>query len=321
MKERGMKIPFFYFLVSLSFLISYDILGADEMLKGSIVALITPFDENNKIDFDELKKLLDFHLENQTDGLLLLGTTAEAEALSENEKVELVTTVLDYLSGRIKVMVGIISNITRNVIELAKLFDDLDIDSYLVITPYYNKSNTSGLLKHFTQIADAVSHPIVIYNVPKRTGMSLEVEVIHMLSFHPNIIGIKEASGNLAYQGEIISVCKDDFVLYCGDDQTVLPSLSLGAVGVISVIGNAFPKEMKLITTSFPKNIEIARSTFVILLPLIKAIFLEVSPIPIKYLLYLMGYQVKNVRMPLAEPSFACKRALEIKYLELLNDN
>lgn len=291
------------------------------MLKGSIVALITPFNSDNEIDYDELNRLLDFHIENKTDGLLLLGTTAEAEALSEEEKVKLVTSVLDFLAGRIKVMVGIISNVTNKVIELSKPYEELDIDSYLVITPYYNKSNTAGLLKHFTQIADAVTHPIVLYNVPKRTGLSLDVDIVRMLSYHPNIIGIKEASGNLAYQGEIAAFCKEDFVLYCGDDQTILPSLALGAVGTISVIGNAFPKELKLIHTSFSKNMPIARSTFNVLLPLIKAVYLEVSPIPVKYLMFLMGYQTKNVRMPLAEPSRGCKRALEINYLELINEN
>ncbi len=291
------------------------------MLTGSIVAFVTPFDENNEIDYSEIRRLLDFHLENHTDGILLLGTTAEAESLSEEEKITLVRFVTEYLQGRMKTMVGLIFNVTKNVIDFEKKLKNFDIDSYLVITPYYNKSNTSGLLKHFTQIADAVSHPIVLYHVPKRTGVHLDVSLVRMLSYHKNIIGIKEASGDLAYQAQIARFCRDDFQLYCGDDLTALASLSLGACGVISVINNAFPKEIKLMIDSFPKNIGISRSVFYSLLPLSQAIFMEVSPIPIKYLLFLMGFHTKNVRMPLAEPSLLCKRTLEAAYLELLSEN
>ena len=148
------------------------------MIKGSIVALVTPFDLDNNIDYNEVNRLLDFHLDCKTDGILLLGTTGEACSLSVSERVSLVKYVLDYLNGRIKVMVGIIDNVTDNVIDLAKNFKDLDFDSYLVITPYYIKSNTSGLIKHFTRIADSVDKPIVLYNVPKRCGFNLDFDIV-----------------------------------------------------------------------------------------------------------------------------------------------
>ena len=255
------------------------------MLKGSIVALVTPFNEDNEIDYNELQRLLDFHLENKTDGILLLGTTAEAESLTDEEKLSLVQNVLEYLKGRIPVMVGIIANVPKRAIELAKLFDPLNIDSYLVSAPYYIKSNTEGLLKHFTYIADHVSHPIVLYNVPKRTGVQLNEEVVQFLSYHPNIIGIKEASGDLAYQTKIALFCNERFVLYGADDLSMLPSLGLGAVGIISVINNAFPKEVKLIIDSFDKDKKISLLAYKKISKLTEDIYRESSPIPVKYLL------------------------------------
>lgn len=287
---------------------------------GSIVALVTPFDSNNSIDYDQVDALCDFHLENRTDGLLLLGTTAEAEALSTEEKKELVYYIYHKVYPNIKIMVGIISNITNEVVEQAKLYEDLDIDSFLVINPYYNKTNHSGLLKHFTYIADHVHKPIVLYNVPKRTGMAIPVEVVRALSYHKNIKGIKEASGDFSYQIQIASFTSKNFELYCGDDATMLLSLSLGASGVISVIGNAFPKEVKLIYDSFLKNPEISRTTFYKLLDLIQVMFQEVSPIGIKYIMYVLGLCDVRYRMPLDEPSKELKRKIECEMLKLIDD-
>lgn len=288
-------------------------------MNGSIVALVTPF-RNNEIDFDELDKLCQFHLENKTDGLLLLGTTAEAESLSDKEKQEVVKFVYDRVYSRIKLMIGLISNITEEVIRLASLFDGLDIDCYLVINPYYNKTNTSGMLKHFTYIADHLNKPIVLYNVPKRTGMSIPIEVVRALSYHKNIIGIKEASGDFLYQLELSSFINEEFKLYSGDDATMLLSLYLGASGVINVIGNAFPKEMKLIINSFDKNNEISKTAFYKLFNLIKVMYQEVSPIGIKYVMYLLGFEVLGYRRPLDEPSKELKRKLEEQMLYLIEE-
>jgi len=288
-------------------------------MNGSIVALVTPF-RNNEIDFDELDKLCQFHLENKTDGLLLLGTTAEAESLSDKEKQEVVKFVYDRVYLRIKLMIGLISNITEEVIRLASLFDGLDIDCYLVINPYYNKTNTSGMLKHFTYIADHLNKPIVLYNVPKRTGMSIPIDVVRALSYHKNIIGIKEASGDFLYQLELSSFINEKFKLYSGDDATMLLSLYLGASGVINVIGNAFPKEMKLIINSFDKNNEISKTAFYKLFNLIKVMYQEVSPIGIKYVMYLLGFEVLGYRRPLDEPSKELKRKLEEQMLYLIEE-
>lgn len=289
------------------------------MLKGSIVALVTPFNDDNEIDYNEVKRLLDFHLENKTDGILLLGTTAEAESLSDEEKKKLVEYVVKYLNGKIKVMVGIISNVPKRAIEMAELFDDLDIDSYLVSAPYYIKSNTEGLLKHFSYIADHVNHPIVLYNVPKRTGVHLSEEVVRFLSYHPNIIGIKEASGDLAYQTKIALLCNKNFVLYGADDLSMIPSLGLGAVGIISVINNAFPKEVKLIIDSFDKDRNISMLTYKKISKLTEDIYKETSPIPVKYLMFVMGFKTRKLRMPLAEASIGLRRKIEEDYLAFVD--
>lgn len=291
------------------------------MLKGSIVALVTPFTAENEIDYEELKRLLDFHIENKTDGILLLGTTAEAESLTNEEKRSLVQFAINHLENRIPVMVGIIANHPKKTIELSKLFADLDIDSFLVSAPFYIKSNTEGLLRHFRYIADHIDKPIVLYNVPKRTGINLSYEVVRILSYHPNIIGIKEASGDMEYQSKISSICKKDFVLYGADDLTMLASLALGSKGVISVIGNAFPREIKLIVDSFDKDREISRTIYYKLLNITEDIYKETSPIPIKYLLFLAGYQTRNLRMPLAEASIGLRRRLEEDYLYLQEED
>lgn len=290
------------------------------MLTGSICALITPFTFESKINYIELEKILDFHLENRTDGILLLGTTGESEALTLTEKEELVRFCLDYLNGRIKVMVGVIGNNFDEVKGMIDVFDNFNFDSYLVVTPFYVKGNNSGIIKYFNRIADYANHPIIIYNVPKRTGINLDLEIVKCLSYHKNIIGIKEASGDLGYQTKIASFCNDEFVLYGGDDLNVLGSLSLGAKGIISVINNAFPKEFKLIISSFSKNIDISRTLLWILLPIIEAIYIEVSPIGIKYLMYLLGFDTDKYRLPLDEPDKKVKRIIEEKVITYLGD-
>ena len=287
-------------------------------MNESIVALICPFDENNKINYDELDRLCDYQIENKTDGILLLGTTQESESLTKEEKHELVDFVYHKVYKKMKIIIGIISNITEEVVSISKQYDEYDIDSFLVITPYYNKTNVSGLIKHFTYIADHVSKPIVLYNVPKRTGMSIPIDVVRILSYHHNIIGIKDASGDALYTQEIAKFTNNKFKLYCGDDKSMIISLFLGASGSISVIANAFPLEVKLIHENFDKNINISKTTFNKLNSLIDAIFKETSPIGIKYLLYIIGFNTKKYRRPLDEPSLEVKRLIEEKTLEII---
>lgn len=287
-------------------------------MNGSIVALITPFDVDHKIDFNELNRLCDYQLENKTDGLLLLGTTAEAESLTDEEKYSIVKYVYDYVQGKMKIMIGLISNKYEEVIKQADLFKEFDIDSYLVIAPYYIKSNDSGLLKYFTFIADRLDKPIVIYNVPKRTGFNLSFEVIRALSYHKNIVGIKEATSDPIQLLKLISISNENFCIYCGDDSMMLIAMMLGASGCISVIGNAFPLEMKLIIESIKKNPEIAKTTFYKLFDLMTNMYKEVSPIGIKYIMYLIGFKKDNYRLPLDNPSKEFKRDLEKKLLEIV---
>lgn len=294
-------------------------MGCDNISK-SIVALITPF-KNNQIDFEELKCICKYHLENQTDGLLLLGTTAEAEALDDEEKKQLVNFVYKIVYPKIELIVGIIDNVTDKVIEQSKLFDGLDIKAFLVINPYYNKTNESGLLKHFTYIADNVVKPIIIYDVPKRTGMKIPFEVIRALSYHQNIIGIKEASSDIIDHLKLSTIANENFKLYGGDDSLMLISLFLNSEGIISVIGNAFAKETSLIIHSFDKNVAISKMMFYKLLPLILQMYGEVSPIGIKYVMYLLGFNTLEYRRPLDEPSRQLKRKLENEVLQLVSQD
>lgn len=294
-------------------------MGCDNISK-SIVALITPF-KNNQIDFEELKRICKYHLENQTDGLLLLGTTAEAEALDDEEKKQLVNFVYKIVYPKIELIVGIIDNVTDKVIEQSKLFDGLDIKAFLVINPYYNKTNESGLLKHFTYIADNVVKPIIIYDVPKRTGMKIPFEVIRALSYHQNIIGIKEASSDIIDHLKLSTIANENFKLYGGDDSLMLISLFLNSEGIISVIGNAFAKETSLIIHSFDKNVAISKMMFYKLLPLILQMYGEVSPIGIKYVMYLLGFNTLEYRRPLDEPSRQFKRKLENEVLQLVSQD
>ncbi len=290
------------------------------MIQGSIVALITPFNSEHKIDFKRLHELIDFQIENKTDGVVLLGTTAEAESLNDEEKYNLVSDAISYIQHRMQVVVGLISNQTEEVVRLATLYKDLSFDAYLVINPYYIKSNTSGLLKHFTYIADRIDKPMILYNVPKRTGMEIPLEVVEALSYHPNIIGIKEASGNVLYLQQVVRLANEHFAVYGGDDFLTLVTYALGAKGMISVIGNAFPKEVKLVYDMYSKNPEISRTTFFKLYDVMKVMYEEVSPIGIKYILYLLGYGDCYYRRPLDEPSLRLKQKLKIEVQKLLQD-
>lgn len=289
------------------------------MLCGSIVALVTPFNSSNEVNYDEIKRLCMYHLENDTNGLVLLGTTAEASTLSKEEKRKIVCTVLDCVKDKIKVCVGIISNTLEGTLDLYDNVKDLDFDSYLVIDPYYIKSNDIGLIKYFTIIADRVNKPIILYSVPKRTGEVISLDVLKTLKHHPNVVGIKDAGGDFHYHTELIRLQDDSFSVYSGDDLTMLASLGLGSRGVINVIGNAFPKETSMIINSYKKDSEKSKIIYFTMLELMKSIYLDTSPIGIKYLMYLLGYNTLKYRLPLGEPRKYVKRQIEseiLKYIE-----
>lgn len=274
------------------------------MIKGSYVALVTPFNNDGSVNYDKLKELIEYHINNSTDGIVLIGTTGEATTLSIEEQVEIVKVGLKTVNKRVPVMVGSGSNDTAKACKLSKTFSDMGADSLLVITPYYNKTNTPGLIKHFEMIADSSSSPIVLYNVPSRTGMSIPVSAYEVLSENPKIIGVKEASGNMEYSKEISKYLSDDFVMLSGNDDIIVDMIKIGAKGVISVLANVAPKNTHLLceyalTGEYDKAYEIQNS----LLEVAGSLFYETNPIPVKAALNHLGFGVGGYRMPLYEMS------------------
>lgn len=213
-------------------------------LSGSIVALVTPFAEDGSIDFEALGRLVDFHLENGTDALLTLGTTGESSTMSHEEDDEVCKFVVDRVAGRVPVIAGSGSNSTQTMLEKSLSFQKMGADGLLLITPYYNKSNEEGIYRHFTTVLDAVDIPCILYNVPGRTGCSISEKNVARLAKHPNAFGIKEASGNIGYATKIARYLSDDFCMFSGNDDIVLPMMALGSRGVISVWANVQPKEV-----------------------------------------------------------------------------
>ena len=269
-------------------------------VKGSIVALITPFHEDGSVNFEKLGEILEFHAANQTDAILILGTTGESSTMTHEEDDAVVEYTLKKIDGRIPVIVGSGSNCTETAIEKSVKYDKMGADALLVISPYYNKTNTQGMIHHFTAVADAVDKPDINYNVPGRTGCNISEDAVRVLSKHPNICGIKEASGNIAYATAIARYLSDDFVMYSGNDDMIVPLLSLGAIGVISVWANIMPKEVhQLVMDYLNGSQKKALETQLRYLNLVHALFIEVNPIPVKEAMNLMGMNVGGFRAPL----------------------
>ncbi len=284
------------------------------MLKGSLVALVTPFDSKGKINYVKLEELLKLHLNSQTDGLVILGTTAEASTIREEEKIEMVRFCLDYVRKKIPVIVGIGSNDTAVACHYAEIFSKMGADYLLAITPYYNKTNPSGLKKHFLQIAEASKCPILLYNVPSRTGMSIPISVLKELAVHPKIAGIKEASGDMSYTMQVSELISDRFWLFSGNDDLIVPIMSMGGSGVISVLANIAPaKTHELCSFCLKNQYEDAAGLQKMFLPLIRALFSETNPIPIKAAMNYLGYEVGGYRLPLDTMD-------EIKYRALIKE-
>ena len=281
-------------------------------VKGSIVALITPFHEDGSVNFEKLKELCEWHIQNATDALLILGTTGESSTMTHEEDDAVVKYVLSCVQGRVLVIVGSGSNCTQTMIEKSVKYANMGADALLVISPYYNKTNTQGMIQHFTAVADAVNKPLILYNVPGRTGCSISEEAIRILSKHPNIVGIKEASGNISYAANIARYLSDDFVMYSGNDDMIVPMLSLGASGVISVLANVVPKQTHdMVMDYLQGNTKKACAAQLYYLDLIHALFCEVNPIPVKEALNIMGKEVGGYRLPLYEMSDEHKALLK----------
>ena len=270
------------------------------MLKGSIVALVTPFHSDGSVNYEKLKELLEFHIASHTDGVVLLGTTAEATTLSMTEQMEIVKFGIRIVNHRIPVVVGAGSNDTASAITKAKTFSSLGADYLLTITPYYNKTNEKGLIEHFKAIAAASSCPILLYNVPSRTGMSISLSALSALSKVPNICGIKEASGNMSYAVGVSKFLRDDFIMLSGNDDIIVPMMSMGGTGVISVLANICPQQTHQICEfCLKEDFKSARLLQKNLLPVAESLFFETNPIPVKAAMNYLGYGVGNYRLPL----------------------
>ncbi|SHH01546.1 4-hydroxy-tetrahydrodipicolinate synthase [Tepidibacter thalassicus] len=286
------------------------------IFKGSGVALVTPF-KNGKINFDKLEELIEYHIKEGTDALIICGTTGEASTMSDEEQLQTIKFVVEKTNKRIPVIAGTGSNNTAHSIHLSKKAEEYGVDGLLVITPYYNKTTQNGLISHFKAIANSVNIPIIVYNVPGRTGVNIKPSTLVEIAKIKNIVGIKEASGNIAQVAEIARICPEDFAIYSGNDDMILPLLSLGGTGVISVIANICPKDTHdLVAKYFEGDIKGSRKLQLDMKPLIDALFIEVNPIPIKTAMNLLGFDMGELRLPLVEMS---KNNLEILKKELIN--
>lgn len=269
-------------------------------LKGSIVALVTPFNADGSVNFEALEQLIEFHISNNTDALLILGTTGESSTMSHEEDEAVCRFTVEKAAGRIPVIAGSGSNCTQTMIEKSIAYEKLGADGLLIISPYYNKTNDEGMYLHFKSVADAVNIPCILYNVPGRTGCAISESVVARLKDHPNIMGIKEASGNMSYAMKIAKYVSEDFALYSGNDDIAVPIMSIGGSGVISVSANIIPKETHdMIFDYINGNVDKAIAAQLKYLDFINNLFIEVNPIPVKEAMNLAGLNAGGFRLPL----------------------
>lgn len=291
------------------------------MITGSMVALITPFHEDGSVNYDRLAELIEWHIEEQTDAILVLGTTAETPALTVTEEDEIARISIETAAGRVPIIVGSGSNNTMIAMEQSMKYEKMGADGLLVITPYYNKTNKAGMVNHFYTVADAVNIPIYVYNVPGRTGVSLTYEALAEISKHKNIVGIKEASGDMSFIVKASRLINENFNMYCGNDDISIPLMSMGGAGIISVLANILPREthdmaMAYLNGDVKKAAEMQRYY----LDFINALFIETNPIPIKEAMNLAGMNVGGYRMPLCpmEEDTKAKLVETMKAINLL---
>ncbi|MCM8773281.1 MAG: 4-hydroxy-tetrahydrodipicolinate synthase [Candidatus Omnitrophica bacterium] len=283
------------------------------MFKGSIVALVTPFQDDGKLDEERLRFLINWHIKNKTDAILVCGTTGESATLTYDEHKRVISIAVEEAKGKVPIIAGVGSNSTHESLELANYAKEVKADAILVITPYYNKPTQEGLYQHYSLIAKSVNLPLIIYNVPSRTGTNiLPTTVAKLYKEHKNIIGIKEASGSLDQITQLMSLVDRKFILFSGSDEITLPILSVGGRGVVSVLANVMPRQTHNLVHKFLEgNYEEAKRLQLELYQLIKALFMETNPIPVKTALGLMGMITSRLRLPLCEMSDANKLKLE----------
>ena len=291
-----------------------------EVFKGCGTAIITPFTTDG-VNFEEFKKMLEFQIREGTDAIIVCGTTGESSTMTGKEKKETIKFVVDVVNKRIPVIAGTGSNCTKNAIEMSKYAESVGVDALLIVTPYYNKTTQQGLIEHYKTIAHEVKIPIIMYNVPSRTGVNILPKTCFELSKIENIVAVKEASGNISQVAEIANLCRENLAIYSGNDDQILPVLSVGGSGVISVLSNIIPKDVHNMVYSFlDGNIKNAIKLQLNTLNLTASLFSEVNPIPIKAACNMLGYDVGIPRLPLIEMSVEAKEKLkqEIKNYGLL---
>lgn len=267
---------------------------------GSGVAIVTPFKEDKTVDFEAFEKLINFQIENKTDAIIVCGTTGEPSTLTDEEKFQVIKFCVEKVNKRVPVIAGAGSNNTISSLNLCKKCEEIGVDGLLIVTPYYNKTTQKGIINHYKILAQSVKLPIILYNVPSRTGLNMLPKTVLELSKIDNIVGVKEASGNISQIVEIASICDKDFYIYSGNDNQIVPILSVGGKGVISVMANIIPKDTHNIVQSFldgdfaeSKNLQLST------VELNNALFCEVSPIPVKTALDILGYCKAYFREPL----------------------
>lgn len=271
------------------------------IFKGSGVAIITPFTDKS-VNYPKLKELIDWHISEGTDAILICGTTGEATTMTEEEKKSTIKFTVDTVNKRVPVIAGTGSNNTSSSIEMSKYAESVGVDALLIITPYYNKTSNLGLIKHFKAINDEVNTPIILYNVPSRTGMNITPVQLKELSMLNNVKAIKEASGNISQIVKMKSLCGDKIDIYCGNDDHIVPVMSIGGLGVISVVANIIPKTIHNLCKSYlDGNAAEALKIQLETLELMDILFIETNPIPVKVALNIMGKNVGQLRLPLCE--------------------
>lgn len=270
---------------------------------GAGVALVTPMNEDGSVNYGKLREILEFQIANHTDAIIICGTTGEASTLSDAEHIECIRFTCEVVDGRIPVIAGTGSNCTASAVYLSQEAEKAGADALLLVTPYYNKATQNGLKKHYTTIAESVKIPIILYNVPSRTGTAIAPQtVVDLCTEVPNIVGVKDATGDISEVAQVMSLAEGRVDLYSGNDDQITPIMSLGGKGVISVLSNILPQETHDIAASYLEgDMERSRELQLKYLALIKALFSEVNPIPVKKAMNLMGMEVGGLRLPLTE--------------------
>lgn len=291
------------------------------MFKGVGTAIITPFDNDNNVDYNALRKITRHQVDNEIDAIVILGTTGESPVISDDERKKITETIMDEADGNCAIIIGTGSNNTKHVVELNKIAEEFKPDGLLITNPYYNKGTQESLVEHYKYISERTSLPIMLYNVPSRTGMNLLPETaVKIHQECKNVMAIKEASGNISQIAHLCSIKPDTLLVYSGNDDQTLPIMSLGGVGVISVFSNAYPKEMKKITDAvFARDITKAQNYNNIFLSMMNNLFIETSPAPIKYVMSKMGFCDNVLRLPLAPATKEAEKILDTEIEKFSN--